>query len=272
MPTCIKRHATDKSLKDTPFTFVRASWQNKHQSHKVLSTLLRVRRPTVDSGSVLHTCGSRSTGECFPWLPWRLRLTSERDIDVDSCSPSAWSCSSSACSFPAQRVALPTCPVPACECTTGSTCDDTLHEAQRGQPRSRRGRKTVVRSLRRAVACRSDFQLLSVYNVSGSESDIDLSSSLWHRHEFQSSLANLAGRTEAARVPLCISQSSTRSHKTFKHGKTSRYIHFVYVVMVTTGPQRNRLVLRLVPGLSLPTNTARLRRSLSTQKITSCLV
>ena len=173
-----------------------------------------------------------------------------------------------------QRVALPTCPVPACECTTGSTCDDKLHEAQRGQHRSRRGRKTVVRSLRRAAACRSDFliQLLSVNNVSGSESDIDLSSALWHWHESQSSLANLAGSTEASRVSLCISQSSTRSHKTFKHGKTSRYIHFVYVVMVTTGPQRNRLVLRLVPGLSLPTNTVWLRRSLSTQKITSCLV
>ena len=154
-----------------------------------------------------------------------------------------------------QRVALPTCPVPACECTTGSTCDDKLHEAQRGQHRSRRGRKTVVRSLRSAAACRSDFQLLSVNNVSGSECDIDLSSASRHRHESQSSLANLAGRTEASSVSLCISQSSTRSHKTFKHGKTSRYIHFVYVVMVTTGPQRNRLVLRLVPGLSLPTNT-----------------
>ena len=77
-----------------------------------------------------------------------------------------------------QRVALPTCPVPACECTTGSTCDDKLHEAQGGQHRSCRGRNTVVRSLRRAAACRSDFQLLSVNNVSGSESDIDLSSAL----------------------------------------------------------------------------------------------
>ena len=63
-----------------------------------------------------------------------------------------------------------------------------------------------------------------------------------------------------------------KSVKTFKHRKTSRHMHYVYVVMVTTCPQRNRLDLRLVPGLSLPTNTDRLRRSLSTQKITSCLV
>ena len=252
---------------DTPFTFLRASWHNKHhcESHKVLSTLLRVRRR--DSGSVLHACGSRSTGECFPLTSSETALDVRARYRYRQLLTVVMVLLIVRLQFP-RRVALPTCPVPACECT----CDDTLHEARRGQHRSRRGRKTVVRSLRRAAAWRSDFQLLSLYNVSGSDSDIDLSSALWRRHEFQSSLANLAGRTEAARAPLCISQSSTRSHKTFNHGKTSRYIHFVYVVMVTTGPQRNRLVLRLVPGLSLPTNTARLRRSLSTQKITSCLV
>ena len=259
---------------DTPFTFLRASWQNKHQSHKVLSTLLR--RKTTSRRLWICSARLRKSPAEHRWVFSLTSFETAHDVRARyryrQLPPSSWSCSSSACSFLSEsRCQLVQFPLVSVRLVALAMIHSTRHGEVSTVIAAEGKSCGPCGGQRHEEAISSSFRYT---NVSGSESDIDLSSALWHRHEFQSSLANLAGRTEAARVPLCISQSSTRSHKTFTWNteRPRRYIHFVYVVMVTTGPQRNRLVLRLVPGLSLPTNTARLRRSLSTQKITSCLV
>ena len=154
---------------------------------------------------------------------------------------------------------------------TGSTSDNTLYEAQSGQHHARKENSCAVL----AVGSGMQKRLPEPFGKQCERLGVRYRSIQCIVAQTRISVKSrkfswpYRGR-KGSNFHLAI--VNKKSVKTFKQENTSRHIQTVSEIMATTGPQGNRLVLRLVPGLSLPTNAARLERSLSTQEITSWLV